>query len=110
MRKRKFGPLDVDVPEIGLGTWNMERDSAKDAMAAIHRAIDLGMTHIDTAELYGSGTVEKLVGDALVGRRDRVFLASKVLPKNATYDRTIRACEHSLERLRTDHLDLYLLH
>ena len=108
MRTRKLA--GVDVPVIGLGTWNMERDDAKAATAAIHRAIELGLTHIDTAEMYGSGRVEKLVGEALAGRRDRVFLVSKVLPSHGTYDGVLRACEASLQRLRTDHLDLYLLH
>ena len=68
------------------------------------------MTHVDTAEMYGSGRVETLVGEALAGRRERVFLVSKVLPRNATYEGTLRACEASLQRLRTDHLDCYLLH
>jgi diketogulonate reductase-like aldo/keto reductase len=102
--------LPAGVPRIGIGTWNMERDDRAGCIAAIHRAIELGMTHVDTAELYGSGRVETLVGEALDGRRDRVFLTTKVLPRNATYDGTLRACEASLQRLRTDHVDLYLLH
>lgn len=110
MRKRKFGPTQVDVPVFGLGTWNMEGDKPAAAIAAIRRALELGMTHIDTAEMYGSGTVEKLVGEAIAGRRDHVYLVSKVLPRNATYDGAIRCCEASLKRLGTDHLDLYLLH
>lgn len=110
MRTRPFGPLGISVPAIGLGTWNMERDDRRAAIAAIHRALDLGMTHVDTAEMYGSGEVETLVGEALAGRRDRVFLVTKVLPQHATYAGTIRACEASLKRLRTDHVDLYLLH
>jgi diketogulonate reductase-like aldo/keto reductase len=110
MRTRRFGPLAIDVPVIGLGTWNMERDDAKAAVAAIRRAIELGMTHIDTAEMYGAGKVETLVGEAIAGQRDRVFLVSKVLPRNASFDGTIRACEASLRRLGTDHLDLYVLH
>jgi diketogulonate reductase-like aldo/keto reductase len=109
MLARRFGP-DGEVPVIGIGTWNMEHDDRKQAIAAIQRAIDLGMTHLDTAEMYGSGRVETLVGEALDGRRDRVFLASKVLPSNASHAGTLRACEASLKRLRTDHLDLYLLH
>src|SRR5277367_5582045 len=68
------------------------------------------MTHVDTAEMYGSGRVESIVGQAIAGRRDGVFLVSKVLPGNATYEGTLRACEQSLERLGTDRLDLYLLH
>jgi diketogulonate reductase-like aldo/keto reductase len=99
-----------EVPVLGLGTWNMERDPRAAAIAAIQRAIELGMTHLDTAEMYGNGKVEELVGEALVGRRDRVFLTSKVLPSNAHRADVVRACERSLARLRTDHLDLYLLH
>ncbi len=109
MRTRQFGPLGA-VPVLGLGTWNMERDDRASAIAAIRRAIELGMTHIDTAELYGRGKVEQLVGEAIAGVRDRVFLVSKVMPSNATYDGTLRACEASLQRLGTDHLDVYLLH
>ena len=110
MRSRRFGPLAVDVPLIGLGTWKMEHDDGDAAHAAIERAIELGMTHIDTAEMYGNGLVEKLVGKALAGKRDRVFLVSKVLPSNARHQDTIHACEDSLARLGTDHLDCYLLH
>lgn len=110
MQARRFGPLDVEVPVLGIGTWKMEYDDRAAAIAAIRRAVELGMTHVDTAELYGSGAVETLVGEALAGVRDRVFLVSKVLPHNATYAGTLRACEQSLTRLRTDHLDLYLLH
>lgn len=110
MRTRRFGPLAVEVPIIGLGTWNMERDEPKAAIATIRRALELGMTHIDTAEMYGGGKVETLVGEAISGLRDQVFLASKVLPRNATFDGTRRACEASLRRLATDHLDLYILH
>lgn len=100
----------MKVPRIGEGTWNMERDSESEAVAAIQRALDLGIGHLDTAELYGSGEVEEIVGKALVGRRDEAFLVSKVLPSNASRRGTIQACERSLKRLRTDHLDCYLLH
>ena len=110
MRSRTFGPLGVDVPLIGLGTWKMERDDATSAIVAIHRALELGMTHIDTAEMYGNGIVEKLVGTALAGKRDRVFLVSKVLPSNASPAATLAACEETLGRLATDYLDCYLLH
>ena len=110
MQTRPFGPLATPVPVIGLGTWNMERDDKKSAIAAIQRAVELGLVHVDTAELYGSGRVEMLVGEALTGLRDRVFLVSKVLPRNASYDGTLRACDASLKRLRTDHLDVYLRH
>ncbi len=99
-----------EVPVIGQGTWNMELDDKQAAIAALRRGLDLGMTHIDTAEMYGSGRVERLVGKAISGRRDEVYLASKVLPFNASTNETIRACERSLKRLRTGHLDLYLLH
>jgi diketogulonate reductase-like aldo/keto reductase len=88
----------------------MEGDDRAGAIAALRRGLDLGMTHVDTAELYGGGEVEELVGEALAGRRDEVFLASKVLPENASRRGTVAACERSLARLRTDRLDLYLLH
>ncbi len=84
--------------------------SAKVAVATLRRGLDLGLTHIDTAEMYGSGKVETLVGEAIAGRRAEVFLVSKVLPENASLHGTLRACEGSLKRLKTDHLDLYLLH
>jgi diketogulonate reductase-like aldo/keto reductase len=110
MKKRRFGPVQREVPVIGIGTWNMERDDERAATAALHRAIDDGATHVDTAELYGGGAVEEMLGRALAGRRERVFLASKVLPKNATRTGVVRACERSLRRLGTEHLDLYMLH
>ena len=80
------------------------------AVAVLRRGIDLGMTHIDTAEMYGNGRTEEIVGRAIAGRRAEVFLTSKVLPSNASYEGTLRACERSLQRLGTDYLDLYLLH
>jgi diketogulonate reductase-like aldo/keto reductase len=86
----------------------MERDA--NPVAAIRFGIDQGMTHIDTAEMYGSGQVEEIVGKAIVGRRDELYLVSKVLPSNASRRGTVRACERSLKHLGTDHLDLYLLH
>jgi diketogulonate reductase-like aldo/keto reductase len=88
----------------------MERDDRTQAIAALRRGLDLGLTHIDTAELYGSGDVEELVGDAIAGRRDQVYLVSKVVPDHATFQGTLRACDKSLRRLRTDRLDCYLLH
>jgi diketogulonate reductase-like aldo/keto reductase len=88
----------------------MERDELEGAVAALRKGLDLGATHVDTAEMYGSGKVEELVGEALAGRRQDAFLVSKVLPQNATYEGTLRACEKTLRRLRTDHLDSYLLH
>lgn len=110
MKARPFGPTGAQVPVIGEGTWQMEADDRASCIRAIQRATDLGLTHIDTAELYGYGEVEDLVGEALQGRRDRAFLASKVLPHNASRQRTVSACERSLRRLGTDALDLYLLH
>ncbi len=109
MRTRPFGPRGVAVPLIGQGTWNMERNGAT-SVAALRAGLDAGMIHIDTAEMYGSGRVEEIVGEAIAGRRDQVFLVSKVLPGNASYDGVLRACEASLRRLGTDRLDLYHLH
>jgi len=88
----------------------VERDAHERVLAALRRGLELGATHIDTAEMYGSGRVEELVGEAVAGRRDEVFLVSKVLPSNATRRGVLEACERSLERLGTDRLDLYLLH
>jgi len=110
MDRRRFGNAARDVAVIGQGTWDIEKDRRAAAVAAIRRGLDLGMTHIDTAEMYGSGAAEKLVAEAIAGRRDEVFLVSKVLPDNASRRGTIAACEASLSRLRTDHLDCYLLH
>jgi diketogulonate reductase-like aldo/keto reductase len=110
MHTRRFGSTGRMLPLIGYGTWQLERDDRRAAIAAVRRAVDAGMTHVDTAEMYGSGHVEELLGEALAGLRDRVFLATKVLPENASRAGTISACEASLRRLRTDHVDLYLLH
>ncbi|HYO52372.1 aldo/keto reductase [Archangium sp.] len=110
MEKRVFGPTGVRVPVLGQGTWQMEEDDRADAIRALQVGLDLGMTHVDTAELYGYGQVESLVAEALAGRRDEVFLVSKVMPNNATYEGTLQACERSLKRLGTDRLDCYLLH
>jgi diketogulonate reductase-like aldo/keto reductase len=93
---------------IGQGTWYIDRGDRKTAVAALRRGIDLGMTHVDTAEMYGDA--EPVVADAIAGRRDDVFLVSKVLPSNASRRGTITACERSLARLKTDRLDCYLLH
>ena len=100
------------VPALGVGTWKMGENAAKatDEIRSLRAGIDLGMTLIDTAEMYGSGGSERIVGEAISGRREKVFLVSKVLPSNASYEGTIAACERSLERMGTDHLDLYLLH
>jgi diketogulonate reductase-like aldo/keto reductase len=110
MELRPFGEPARRIPALGLGTWNLENDDRASAIAALRRGIDLGLTHIDTAEMYGSGKVEAIVGEALRGIRDRVFLVSKVLPSNATYEGTLRACDRSLKHLATDRLDGYLLH
>jgi diketogulonate reductase-like aldo/keto reductase len=110
MQLRQLGSQGPAVPVFGIGTWNMELDDRRAAIAAIRRAIELGLTHVDTAEMYGRGEVETLVGEAIAGQRDRVFLVSKLLPNHATYAGTLRACEASLRRLGTDHLDGYLLH
>src|SRR5438128_1791163 len=112
MLLREFGWTGVPLPVIGQGTWNIEgpRDAEGRAIEALRAGLDLGMTHIDTAEMYGSGRAEELVAEAIAGRRDEVFLVSKVLPSNASYKGTIAACDRSLARLKTDRLDLYLLH
>ena len=112
MIQRKFGWTGVDVPVIGQGTWMIDGDSETESRAirALRLGLDLGMSHIDTAEMYGDGHVEELVGQAIAGRRDEIFLVSKVLPSNASYEGTLKACKRSLKRLKTDWLDLYLLH
>jgi diketogulonate reductase-like aldo/keto reductase len=99
------------VPVIGQGTWQMENDDSRLAIAALRAGIDLGMTHIDTAELYGSGSVEEdIVSHVIEKRRQQLYLVSKVMPSHASRAGTLRACEQSLKRLRTDYLDCYLLH
>jgi diketogulonate reductase-like aldo/keto reductase len=105
-------PGGEDVPALGLGTWMMGDDPRQRAreIAALRRGLDLGMTLIDTAEMYGEGASERLVGEAIAGRRDEVFLVSKVYPHNASRKGAVAACERSLTRLGTDRLDLYLLH
>jgi diketogulonate reductase-like aldo/keto reductase len=111
METRAWGPTGWQVPVFGQGTWQMEDDDRAGAVRALQRGLELGLTHVDTAELYGHGEVESLVGEALSGgRRERVFLVSKVLPSNASYAGTLKACERSLKALRTDRLDCYLLH
>ena len=108
MREQQFGNNGPDVPVIGQGTWYIDRGDRAGAVAALRRGIDLGMTHIDTAEMYGDA--ELVVAEAIAGRRDDIFLVSKVLPSNASRRGTITACERSLARLKTDRLDCYLLH
>lgn len=107
---RPFGPTRRRVAAIGQGSWKMEESAADSAVAALRRGLDLGLTHIDSAEMYGSGAAERIIGEAILGRRDEVFLVSKVLPTNASMRGTVAACEKSLARLRTDRLDCYLLH
>jgi len=105
-------PCGEGVPALGQGTWNMgeDRRRRKAEIAALRLGLDLGMRLIDTAEMYADGGAEKVVGRAIAGRRDEVFLVSKVLPEHATRRGTIAACERSLKRLATDRIDLYLLH
>jgi diketogulonate reductase-like aldo/keto reductase len=110
MERHRFGSTTRDVPVIGQGSWNIESGDRAAAVSALRRGIDLGMTHIDTAEMYGSGLAEEIVGEGIEGRRDGVFLVSKVLPQNASRTGTLSACERSLARLGTDRLDCYLLH
>jgi diketogulonate reductase-like aldo/keto reductase len=100
------------IPKLGQGTWEMGEQPARRAaeIAALRAGVELGMTLIDTAEMYGDGATETLLGDALAGLRERVFLVSKVYPHNASRRGVQAACEHSLKRLKTDRLDLYLLH
>jgi diketogulonate reductase-like aldo/keto reductase len=107
---RPFGSTGREVSSVGQGTWRSDETAAAPAVAALRRGLDLGMTHIDTAEMYGTGAAEALVGTAIAGRRDEVFLVSKVLPSNASKRGTIAACEKSLATLKTDRLDCYLLH
>jgi diketogulonate reductase-like aldo/keto reductase len=108
MRFEPFGRNGPKVSVIGQGTWYIDRGDRKRAVAALRRGIELGMTHIDTAEMYGDA--ELVIAEAIAGKRDDLFLVSKVLPSNASRRGTIAACERSLKRLKTDRLDCYLLH
>lgn len=105
-------PSGRSMPALGLGTWHMGEVASRrrDEITALRLGLDLGMTLVDTAELYADGGTEEVVAEAISGRRDEVFLVSKVLPSNATRSGTVSACERSLRRLRTDRIDLYLLH
>jgi diketogulonate reductase-like aldo/keto reductase len=107
---RIFGTTRRQVASIGQGTWKIDASAADAATAALRRGLDLGLTHIDTAEMYGSGLSERIIGKAIEGRRDAVFLVSKVLPNHASKNGTLAACEKSLAHLRTDRLDCFLLH
>ncbi|MET4797772.1 aldo/keto reductase [Bradyrhizobium sp. LB11.1] len=108
MNTKPFGRTGANVSLIGQGTWYLDHGDRTRAVAALQRGLDLGMSHIDTAEMYGDA--ELVIADAIAGRRDEVFLVSKVLPSNASRRGTITACERSLKRLKTDRLDCYLLH
>ncbi len=110
--KKKFGWANIEIPVLGQGTWMIEGDQLQErkAIEALRLGLDLGLSHIDTAEMYGDGRAEELVGEAISERRSEVFLVSKVLPQNASYKGTLKACEQSLKRLKTEWLDLYLLH
>jgi diketogulonate reductase-like aldo/keto reductase len=108
MEHRPFGPVRREVAVLGQGTWQIADGNRAGAIEALCRGLDRGMTHVDTAEMYGAA--ETIVGEAIAGRRDEVFLVSKVLPQNASRKGTIAACERSLARLRTEKLDCYLLH
>jgi diketogulonate reductase-like aldo/keto reductase len=110
MEYRRFGRTARQVPIIGQGTWYIDNGDRAAATTALRTGLDLGMTHIDTAEMYGSGAAEEMVGEAVAGRRDEVFLVSKVLPENASRRGTVLACDRSLSRLGTHRLDCYLLH
>lgn len=108
MKQRLFGQSNPSTSVIGQGTWYIDRGDRKAAIATLQRGLDAGMTHIDTAEMYGDA--ELVVAESIAGRRDDVFLVSKVLPSNASRKGTVTACERSLKRLRTERLDCYLLH
>ena len=108
MERRPFGATKREVSVIGQGTWYLDSGDRIAAIAALRRGLDLGMMHIDTAEMYGDA--ELFIADAIAGRRDEVFLVSKVLPGNASRNGTVAACEKSLRRLKTERLDCYLLH
>jgi diketogulonate reductase-like aldo/keto reductase len=108
LKHKEFGRGGPQVSAIGQGTWYIDRGDRQSAVAALRRGIDLGMSHIDTAEMYGDA--ELVIAEAIAGRRDEIFLVSKVLPSNASRRGTIAACERSLARLKTDRLDCYLLH
>ena len=113
MNARPFGAGGPAVPVIGQGTWKFPTHghAVAEAHHALRAGIELGLTHIDTAEMYGDGRSEEIIGEAIRGLpRESLFIVSKVLPSNATYEGTLRACDRSLKRLRVDHLDAYLLH
>jgi len=110
MQTRVFGSTGIRVPVVGQGTYRMEGDNRREAVRALRAGLDAGATHVDTAEMYGDGRVEEILAEALAGRRDEVYLVSKVLPQNASRRGAVEACEKTLARLHTDRLDCYLLH
>jgi diketogulonate reductase-like aldo/keto reductase len=110
MQRRRFGSTNYHVSVIGQGTWYIEEAGRHSAVAALRRGLELGMNHIDTAEMYGHGEAETFVAEAIAGPRKEAFVVTKVLPQNATRAGTLAACERSLSRLRTDYIDCYLLH
>jgi diketogulonate reductase-like aldo/keto reductase len=110
MQYRPFGTNGLPVAIVGQGSWQIELARRPAAMAALRAGLDFGMTRIDTAEMYGDGASERLIGEAIRGRREDVFLVSKLPPSNAAAQATRKACERSLRNLGTDHLDCYLLH
>lgn len=113
MEKTLFQHLhENNFPRIGMGTWSMGEDAsaAEQEVKALRYGLELGMKIIDTAEMYADGRSESIVGEALAGRREDAYLVSKVLPNNASYDGVLKACERSLKNLKTDYIDLYLLH
>jgi diketogulonate reductase-like aldo/keto reductase len=112
MRPKASLPGGETVPALGQGTWQMAETASrrKQEIEALRLGVELGMTLIDTAEMYGEGAAEELVAEALAGQRDRLFIVSKVYPHNASRQGVVQACERSLKRLKTDRLDLYLLH
>src|SRR5262245_43301435 len=110
MKLRRFGPTKREVAVIGQGSWFPEPFDRVATINTLRKGLDLGMTHIDTAKMYGSGAVETMISAAIAGRRNEIFLVSKVLPANASREGTIEACHRSLVRLKTDRLDCYLLH
>jgi diketogulonate reductase-like aldo/keto reductase len=109
-QQRQFGNSGRALSVIGQGSWQLERASQREAVATLRRGLDLGLDHIDTAEMYGSGEAEAVVGEAIAGRRGEAYVVSKVLPTNASRKGVQQACERSLRALRTDHMDCYLLH
>jgi diketogulonate reductase-like aldo/keto reductase len=110
MIHQRFGATGREIAAIGQGTWYIEQGDRRAAVATLRRGLDLGLSHIDTAEMYGDGRSEAIIGEAIAGRRNEVFLVSKVLPHNASRTGTRAACERSLRHLKTNRLDCYLLH